>query len=142
MLQSNREAAKVLSKHELHACTDVTGYGFLGHLYNILFASGMAATVQASRVPAYPSLVEISYPDQSRQALHNFAYVKPYLTLSVNINPLLEALLFDSQVSGGLLICAPPNAVDGICGGLSTTGFVPAIVGQVGSGSPGTIEVV
>jgi selenide,water dikinase len=142
MLQSNRKAAIYLSNYTLHACTDVTGYGFLGHLFNILFASNVAAKVRASQIPCYPSLSAISHPDQSRQSWHNLEYVRPHLKLSASVSPLLEALLFDSQVSGGLLISVHPKDVSGISDDLQRAGFSSSLVGEVCDGQAGAIELI
>ena len=143
MLQSNRDAAIFLTKHAVHACTDVTGYGFLGHLYNILFASGMAATVSTSKISCYQSLAGIPHPDLTRQARFNSEYVSDGLKLSVVPNPLLEALLFDSQVSGGLLISVPPEEAEKVFDGLQGVGYSPRMVGKVCSGEKkGAIELV
>jgi selenide,water dikinase len=142
MSQSNREAAKFLAKHRLNACTDVTGYGFLGHLYNILYASNVAAKIRLSQIPCYESVAAVTHPDQSRQARYNMDYVGSGLTLSAKVTPLLEALLFDSQVSGGLLISVPPTEADSISDGLRRVGFSPTLVGEVCDGESGTIDLV
>jgi selenide,water dikinase len=142
MLQSNRDAAIFLANHKLKACTDVTGYGFLGHLYNILFASGVAARINVSKIPHFQSLSDISHPDQTRQAQFNSEYVRVGLKPSVALTPLLDALLFDSQVSGGLLICVAPDDAEKISDGLRDIGYLPSTVGQVCAGGAGGIELV
>jgi selenide,water dikinase len=142
MLQSNREAARCLARYTVRACTDVTGYGFFGHLYNILYASGVAARVHVSNIPYYPSVSAVSNPEQSTQAWHNLDYVRPHLKISVTLTRLLESLLFDSQVSGGLLISVSPNEADAIFEDLRQVGFSPSVVGEVCEGTAGSIEVV
>jgi selenide,water dikinase len=141
MLQSNRAAAGVLSRYAPHACTDVTGYGLLGHLFNIMFASGVSAKISLSRIPCYESLTGVLRPDQSRQALHNMDYVRSVLTVSAEISPLLESLLFDSQVSGGLLTCVSPDLAQIVSDELLQAGFSPSWIGEVREGVPGAIEI-
>lgn len=142
MLQSNRNAAIFLAEHKVHACTDVTGYGFLGHLYNILFGSEVGAKIYASKIPCYQSLTEILHPEQTRQAHFNSEYIRAGLKLSVATSPLLDALLFDSQVSGGLLISVPQGDAEKISAGLRRIGYAPSAVGIVCSGEKGFIELV
>jgi selenide,water dikinase len=141
MLQSNREAANILAKHKVHACTDVTGYGLLGHLYNILNASSVAARINVSRLPCYESLAGVAHPDQSRQAIHNIDYVGPHLKLSEQLSPLQEALLFDSQVSGGLLFCVNQADAKQICGQFRQAGLYSSCVGEIRDGPAGEIEL-
>jgi selenide,water dikinase len=145
MLKSNRQAAISLSKHTVRACTDVTGYGFFGHLYNVLFASKVGARIEASRIACYPSLSGISHPGNSRQLAYNREYVQPGLTLSTKPTLFLEALLFDSQVSGGLLVSVPADEAEVILAELRHSGYSPMIVGEVveaPGGRGGTIELV
>jgi selenide,water dikinase len=142
MLHSNREAALFLSKYDIHACTDVTGYGLLGHLYNILFASGVAARIQSSQIPCYPSVAGIPKPEFSRQAIYNSDYVSEGLKRSVDLTPLAEALLFDSQVSGGLLISVQADDAEIISKGLRATGYSPTMIGEICKGNAGAIELV
>jgi selenide, water dikinase len=141
MLRSNREAALFLSKHSIHACTDVTGYGLLGHLYNILFASGVAAKIRTSEIPCYDSLRSVLRPDYSRQAIHNSEYVAADLKRSVELTPQMEALLFDSQVSGGLLASVRAEDAPDILAGLQAAGYIPSIIGEVCDGAAGAIEL-
>ena len=142
MLQSNWVASNILVASNVQTCTDVTGYGLLGHLYNILKASSVAATIAVSRLPFYQSLAGVLNPDHSRLAISNFDYVRPHLKRSVQLNSFQEALLFDSQVSGGLLFCAHPNDVAKICRQLQDAGFSPSRIGEVRDGVTGEIELV
>jgi selenide,water dikinase len=141
MLLSNRKAAIFLAGYELSACTDVTGYGFLGHLYNILFASKVASVINLSMLPCYESILKVTHPSESRQMWHNKEYVKGELTLQATVDPLMDSLLFDSQVSGGLLICVKPKDVEEILTGLRHLGFPSACVGEIRPGTPGAITI-
>jgi selenide, water dikinase len=141
MLQSNREAANIIAKHKVHACTDVTGYGLLGHLYNILNASGIAARINVSKLPRYKSIAGVSNPDQSRQAIHNVDYIRPHLKLSFQLSSLDEALLFDSQVSGGLLFCTNRADAMQICKEFRQAGLTSTCVGEIVEGPAGEIEL-
>ena len=142
MRKSNRDAALFLANRMIHACTDITGYGFLGHLYNILNASSVAAKIYLSKVPIYESLQDVTTPDDSSQFWHNKEYIKAHFTSSVSITPLMDSLLFDSQVSGGLVISVPPEEVSPISNGLRKAGYSVSLVGEVCAGKAGAIELL
>jgi selenide, water dikinase len=142
MIRSNGAAAEILARYEVHACTDITGYGFLGHLYNILNSSKLAAKIQISQIPCYSSLSAIANPDQTRQLGYNKDYVKSHLKLSAKIDPLLEALLYDSQVSGGLVVSVRAKDAASIITELRQAGYVPSVVGEACAGREGAIELV
>ena len=142
MLQSNRAAAELLSGLPVSSCTDITGYGFLGHLYNIMYASEISCRVFASKVPIYESVRAISAPTLSAQAMHNIEYALPHLKIKAAMGPLREALFFDSQVSGGLLISVPADLADATVNGLAERGVPASVVGDVCAGPPGGIMIV
>ena len=103
MTTLNRAASDAMVEAGAHACTDVTGFGLLGHLYKMMRASGTTAVVEAAAVP---------YLDGARDALRdgyvsggtkrNLDWVHPHLRASVDADELL--LLADAQTSGGLLV--------------------------------------
>lgn len=142
MSQSNAEAARVLEGYDVRGCTDVTGYGLLGHLYNLLYAGGVGAKVKTGAIPVYGSLVGIRKSYQSRQAAHNIEYVKDSLIYRSTPGLLLESLLFDSQVSGGLLLSVPSSQAEALVQSLRGVGYSPAVIGEVGSAESGTIELI
>lgn len=108
MLRLNRRPAQVLGEVNPHAVTDVTGFGLLGHAYAIARNSGVRLRISASRLPLLPGAIEIAR-DGLRTAADgsNRRYVAKALTLTATLDPALEALLYDPQTSGGLLVCLP-----------------------------------
>ncbi len=142
MLHSNMKAAQFLSNNVVNACTDVTGYGLLGHLYNIMYASDTACKISASQVPIYGSVRYHLNPGNSRQMEHNIEYVLPHVKLHTKLTPLMESVFFDSEVSGGLLISVPRAVSKRIVKGLSSCGMASHVIGEVCSGDSGHIDLL
>jgi len=140
----NRGAKEAAVAAGVRAATDVTGFGFLGHLHHLLAGSGVAARVHASAVPLLPfarMLVEEGVvPGGSRQ---NLAYVEPHCTFDAGVAPWQRLLLADAQTSGGLLLAVPASVRDGLVAGLATHATpCAAVVGEVVAGDPGRMSIV
>jgi len=108
MLQANDQAAKLLSELKVQACTDVTGFGLLGHLYELCQASACAATLDLNAIPVLAGAealavqsIKSSLYNQNRQALNMIEWDG-----AITQNPRFK-LLFDPQTSGGLLAGIP-----------------------------------
>jgi len=109
MLQANDQAAKLLSGLNVQACTDVTGFGLLGHLYELCQASDCAATLDLNAIPVLAGAealavqnIKSSLYNQNHQALSVIEWEDAMMQ-----NPRFK-LLFDPQTSGGLLAGIPP----------------------------------
>ncbi|MEH6503615.1 MAG: selenide, water dikinase SelD [Cycloclasticus sp.] len=113
MLQANEQAAKLLSELDVQACTDVTGFGLLGHLYELCQASACAATLKLRVIPLLAGAealaeknIRSSLYTQNRQTLEAITWDE-----NVIQNPRFD-LLFDPQTSGGLLAGIPAKNYD------------------------------
>jgi selenide, water dikinase len=120
MLRLNRDAARLLrAVPEVRACTDVTGFGLLGHAYEMATASGAALELDGAAVPFLPGALDYVAADLlPGGADRNQAYLEepdtsgePRLSVAPGLDPVRAAALFDPQTSGGLLFAAPPPAV-------------------------------
>jgi selenide,water dikinase len=120
MLALNRAAAGVLrAVPEVRACTDVTGFGLLGHAYEMALASGVALEIEAGAVPFLAGALDYVAADLlPGGADRNQIYLEspdasgePRLAVAGGLDPARVAALFDPQTSGGLLFAAPPPAV-------------------------------
>lgn len=115
MARLNRGAAEVLSELEIRGCTDVTGFGFLGHASEMVLASGCGVRVRADAVPLLPGAM--GYAERglfagglgrNRKYLTGLAdQGRPALRIAPVVPGALAELLFDSETSGGLLFSAP-----------------------------------
>ena len=144
MTTLNAEAmeAALATGPAVHACTDVTGFGLLGHLRNVLERSGIAARLEAATVPLLPRAHELA----ARGAIPggtvtNREAAEAYTTWGAAVDDATRTLLCDAQTSGGLLIFVTPDAADDLVGALSTRGVPGAAIGSATAGSAGSIEV-
>jgi selenide,water dikinase len=126
-----------------HAATDVTGFGLLGHLRNLLEASGHAGRVVAAAVPTFDFIRELAeagfVPGGSKT---NLAYVEPVTRFDPALREADRLLLADAQTSGGLLLAIPPQREAKLLKELQAAGTLAhAVIGEVVAGAPGSLEV-
>jgi selenide,water dikinase len=127
----------------VHAATDVTGFGLLGHLHNMLAASGMSAELDAASVPLLPKAMELAErgaipggTKRNREALE--ALVK----FGAEVPEPLRVLLFDAQTSGGLLIAVESDRANALVTALEREQTPAAArIGRIVRGTPGTVTV-
>ena len=127
----------------VHAATDVTGFGLLGHLHNMLIASGVSAEIDAAAVPLLPKAVELAArgaipggTNRNREAL------APHVTFDPGVGEAMRVLLFDAQTSGGLLIAVDPDRANTLLAALQREGTPAAVrIGRLARGVPGAIAV-
>ena len=134
MTTLNRDASAAALAAGASGCTDVTGFGLLGHLHELCLASGVAAEVSAAAVPAIDGVLDLLLGDEPPIAggtRRNRAWVEPHVSWDAGVPEHLRWLLCDAMTSGGLLVAAPSGSQ-----GLG------AHIGQLGDGEPGRISVV
>jgi selenide,water dikinase len=147
MKQLNEIASKEMFNYGATACTDITGFGFLGHTHNLLLASKVSATISFGNLPIYESIKPfIEKTHVTRIWRKNFDYVEKYVNLKVDFSktsfsPLLEIILYDAQVSGGLLVCLPQSNADNYVSKLRDNGINAAIIGEITDDNPGYIDI-
>lgn len=139
----NRAARDAVATVGAHACTDVTGFSLLGHLYQMLRASGMTARVHASQVPFLTGALALA-----RQGVgpggtsRNRDYFGAHVTVAANVEEAMVNLLFDPQTSGGLLVSAAGDKKDALLAALNAGGVAAAHIGDVIEPSAGHVFVV
>ena len=105
MLTLNRSVAEAMAKVEVHGCTDVTGFGLLGHGREIALASNVTLEINVSDLQFLPGAIEYSKAGAHSGGLNNNRdFVSECVLMPDDILPELEALLYDPQTSGGLLL--------------------------------------
>jgi selenide, water dikinase len=142
MTTLNDRAMRVALSHGVRAATDVTGFGLLGHLANILLASGVGAVVHADRLPVFPRARELAaaevIPGGTRRNLEAAAGV----TWGPRVTPADRLLATDAQTSGGLLLAVPPDQLVSLLAGLEREGTAAsAPIGELIAGPAGTLIV-
>lgn len=139
----NREAAEVFARHAVSACTDVTGFGLIGHLYEMARASSAGAEVWAAEVPLFQKTLEMASMGMIPEGeSRNREYVRDSEAVADGIDEILIGCLYDPQTSGGLLAAVPPDALDPVLKELKS-GPCPraSAVGVVTGEAPGTIRI-
>jgi selenide,water dikinase len=137
-VELNAGAAEVLSGYDLSACTDVTGFGLAGHLYEMAAAGGVSAELWASEVPLFGRVLEMLSMGMSTEGQsRNRAYTVDLGLLTAREEELKVECLFDPQTSGGLLAAISEADAESALAGLRE-GPCPAaaIVGAVKDGGP------
>jgi selenide,water dikinase len=104
----NRDAAQLAVDFALHAATDITGFGFLGHATEMAEASGVALRIHYPSIPLMKAAEKYAYAYTfPGGASDNQLYFSPKVTVEGNLSINLQTLLYDPQTSGGLLIAVP-----------------------------------
>ena len=143
MLLSNRAAASCLRQHGVTACTDVTGFGLLGHLLEMTRASQVAASVDLSRLPVLDGAEEtVSAGIFSTLQPQNLRLRRAIRDLDVAAGAPRYPLLFDPQTAGGLLASVPANEAEMCLLNLRALGYEHAAqIGEVEE-QAGTLEPI
>ena len=133
MLQSNREASAIFSRHGITACTDVTGFGLAGHLLEMLDASRASARLNAAKVPLYVGFGNV-VAQGTVSTLHRD---NAKVACRVHGVQAEQAWLYDPQTSGGLLAGVKPSEAQEVLRSLIDAGCAEsAIIGEVVAGEP------
>jgi selenide,water dikinase len=134
MIELNRSAADAIRPFEPNAVTDVTGFGLLGHTYELASRSGVRAVIDAEAVPALPAALELAAAGvrtggDGRNREYAGRHVESHATAAY------EALAYDPQTAGGLLVAMPGERAPVLEATLASHGLVAARIGRVEEGS-------
>jgi len=108
MLTLNRAACEAMLRFEVHGCTDVTGFGMIGHAREMALASGVTIEIEVGNVPLLPGALDAVAAGAIPGGLkNNREFASPDVAVHGQLDPALVELLYDPQTSGGLLITLP-----------------------------------
>jgi selenide,water dikinase len=139
----NRVARDVAATIGPHACTDVTGFSLLGHLYQMMRASGMTATVQSSQVPFLMGALELARQGVTPGGTErNKVYFGENVSVPASVESAVVDLLFDPQTSGGLLLAVSGDKKVALLTALTERGVAAAVIGTVTEPSAGHVRVI
>ena len=143
MATLNKGAAEAAIEVGVHAVTDVTGFGFLGHLHEMLQASRCSAEVYASAVPVLDSVWEcIKQKAIPAGTQANRRHLEGEVDFAPDVSEEVQIVLFDAVTSGGLLLAVPEERVDLLIKRLEMYKTpAAAVVGRIQKGEPGKIAV-
>jgi len=140
MAALNRQAAEALAgapAGSVHACTDVTGFGLVGHASEVAAASDVTIEIVMADVPRLPGALELARSNRPGGAATNQAHFGPLVREPAGLDDSLRALAYDPQTSGGLLAAVAPGAVDAVLARLSAAGAAGWVVGRAVAAQPG-----
>jgi selenide,water dikinase len=138
----NNAASEAMLEVGVNACTDVTGFGLLGHLHEMAGASGLAATVRAAAVPVLEGARELALQGAiAGGTARNVEFLADKVVYQETVDEVTRLLLADAQTSGGLLMAVPPERLDRLLGALEQRRVGAATIGELTQGSPGKIIV-
>jgi selenide,water dikinase len=126
---------------DVHAATDITGYGFLGHAQEMAAGSGVQLRVKSSAIPLLPNVLGMAEAFVDAGVAMNESSFGDKVEWNGDTSTALKNILWESQSSGGLLIALPEDMVAGFRLRAEDSGILAAVVGSVIAGRPGTIEV-
>jgi selenide,water dikinase len=144
MVRLNRDAAEIMSAFDVTACTDVTGFGLLGHLAEMVCGSGASARIFSDRVPVIPEALEFAAMGLiPAGAYKNREFREPMVSFSETVVRVRQDLLFDPQTSGGLLISLSAGQADELVDAMKKRGIADAAqIGEIITGPEERIQVV
>ncbi len=143
MVTLNRNAAGVMTGFPISACTDVTGFGLLGHLAEMIAGTRVGVTVFSDKVPLISGAMEFAGMGLvPGGAFRNRKFRENMVSLNSRVSPVLRDLLFDPQTSGGLLMGCPENQSQQLLDALHRQGISDAaVIGQATDVQPGVMTI-
>jgi len=136
----NKYGAECCAKYDIHACTDITGFGFLGHLHEMLDKK-LTARIYADQIPLIPEALE--YADEflvTAAAVRNRNHVGRHVQFDDSISFAMQEVLYDPQTSGGLMVALPGDQADALLADMKAMNIPCAIVGDILE--PGAKEII
>lgn len=131
MTSLNAKAAELMVRFGAHAATDITGFGLLGHAYEMASASGVTIRISAGTLPLLPQAVELAAEGMiPGGAKDNREFVEPHVRIEDSVDRKLEPLLFDPQTSGGLFIAITAEKAEEFEQALATLGLTSKPIGR------------
>jgi selenide, water dikinase len=143
MATLNRLACEAMVEVGVHACTDVTGFGLLGHLHEMAEGSGASAWLCADDIPLFDRALDHAAAGVIPGRTHDLiAWVREFIEWHAEEDA--ESwlrVLADPQTSGGLLMSVAAERADALANALAERGVLAALVGGVSAGTPGRITI-
>jgi selenide,water dikinase len=141
MLRLNRAASLAARSVGPHACTDVTGFGLLGHGFEVADKSGVGLRIRASSVPILPGALEYAAGGQQPGGLgrNRDYYAAQGVTIAADVPADLAALLYDPQTSGGLLLSVAGEKGGALLDAFAVAGEAIWEIGEVVAGAGVTV---
>jgi selenide,water dikinase len=138
----NKTAAEIMELYEVHACTDITGFGLMGHASEMAKGSGAGINIVKEQVPVLPRVRKLAeegfVPGGTK---NNFAYLLDSITFPETMDQIDQWILCDAVTSGGLLISVTPEQAEDLLEKLVQAGVEASLIGDVTTDHAGRIVV-
>ena len=139
----NDSAAQIMTQFSISACTDVTGYGLLGHLFELCQGSQVSVRLTFNNIPFLKGVYELAQkgfiPSGTKR---NLDFVHPDVNFSDNFSQEEKFLMADAQTSGGLLISVGPENLDKLTKNLDFYGISNyAVIGEMTSRKESSLHI-
>lgn len=132
MATLNKTAAEIVTRHRANACTDVTGFGLLGHAFEMADGSGKSIRLFCGELPLLPTVKDLAEMGLiPAGAYTNREYLRDHVGADANVPRYIHDVLCDPQTSGGLLISVPAESASELLGDLRSQLDCACIVGEV-----------
>jgi len=144
MAMLNRDAAEIMSRFDVHACTDVTGFGLIGHIAEMVCGSNMSVRIFSEQIPVIPEALKFAAMGLiPAGAYKNREFRESMIDFGETVGRSLGDVLFDPQTSGGLLISVGSDQAEALVKALLDAGISDtAEIGEVLEGPEERIWVV
>ena len=143
LAELNGPAIQASLNFDLHACTDITGFGIAGHALEMASGSKTQIIIQHAKLPFYPGALNMYRKGETTGSNKaNRSMTKKHLDIRATLSSAEEEIIFDPQTSGGLLLSVPSSQVQDMLNTLHDSGVKHAVhIGEVIDGPPGLIIV-
>lgn len=142
MATLNKTAAETMDHYEVHACTDVTGFGLLGHASEMAKGSNVGIHISSQNVPVLPRVKELAengaVPGGTK---NNFKYLQEDVTFDESLSQIDQWILCDAVTSGGLLAAVKAEDAEALLSDLRDKDIDAAIIGNVEDDEKGHITI-
>jgi selenide,water dikinase len=144
MATLNKRTAQIMRDYPVHACTDITGFGLLGHIAEMIVDAGVGVQIMADRLPVIPEALEFAKMGLiPAGAYKNLEFRQSMTEISSTIDRARQDILFDPQTSGGLLISLNASHAETLQKKLVAEGITFAtIIGEIVAKPAGKIRVL
>ena len=144
MATLNQRASEIMEAFRAHACTDITGFGLIGHGLEMAAASRVGMVIESQRIPLLPEALEYARLGLVPGGAHaNRGFFSCRVEIDAQVSPFLIDLLYDPQTSGGLFVALPREEAEGFVQALQKEGITDAaMVGEVVENHPGKMRIV
>jgi selenide,water dikinase len=144
MAALNRTAASVMSAYPVHACTDITGFGLVGHLAEMIEETGLGLKIVLETLPVINAALEFAAMGMVPGGAHqNRCFREPMVTMDEGVDRAMQDVIYDPQTSGGLCIAVESGSADKLVDHLISEGVEhAAVIGEVVDSPPGIIQVI